>query len=54
MFLFALYDSTDRSAMKHSKVKQVDRYETKDVDVDEVELDVDLMNPRKNSKPSGS
>lgn len=28
--------------MKHSKVKQVDRYEAKDVDVDEVELDVDL------------
>jgi len=28
--------------MKHSKAKQVDRYEAKDVDVDEVELDVDL------------
>jgi RNA polymerase primary sigma factor len=31
--------------MKHSKVKQVDRYETKDVDVDEVELDVELDEP---------
>ena len=28
--------------MKHSKVKQVDRYEIRDADVDEAELEIDL------------